>query len=287
MLQPHVEAAARRIADHLQITRPLCILDTETTGVNVEQDRVVELAIVRVASMGVPGCYDVACVRWLVNPGIPIPASATAIHHISDADVMDCASFKSLASVFIEYLAGSDLVGYNARKFDVRILEAEFARAGVPWPCADAKVIDPYVIFVRQEPRDLESAVLFYCDRPVDRDEAHHAMADVGMTIEVLAAQLDRAGYEDVPRDLTGLHAFCENRDPGWLDLTGKILWRDGAAVLGVGKHAGRSLQDLARAERGYLQWMLAKDFPADCKTIIERALRGVFPDVAPEKASV
>lgn len=279
MLAPHIEEAARRIALHLQITRPLCILDTETTGVSVGQDRVIELALVRVTPMGLPGLYDVAVVRWLVNPGIPIPASATAIHHITDADVAGCPSFAGLASMFAEYLSGVDLCGYNARKFDARILEAEFARVGAPWPCADAKVIDPYVIFVREEPRDLEGAVNFYLGQPVNPDDQHRALGDVGMTIEVLAAMLDR--YSDLPPDLAGLHTFCENRDPSWLDLTGKILWRDGAAILAVGKHAGRTLKDLAHAERGYLQWMLTKDFPPDVKAIVANALHGVFPTVS------
>lgn len=274
-LNPRAESAAQFIAERFKLTRPLAVLDTETTGVNVEQDRIVELAIVRLSPSSLFPA-DISCQRWLINPGAPIPPSATEIHGITDQDVLNCPQFPSLAPLVASTLSGCDLMGYNVRRFDIRILQAEFARARTPWPCADARIIDPFSVFVQREPRDLAGALSFYCQRTPHQDEAHHALDDVAMTIEVLAGQLER--YDDLPASIDEMHTYCEARDASWIDQTGKVLWRDGRAVLAVGKHAGVPLQLLAVNERQYLQWMLAKDFPEDTKAIISKALGGIFP---------
>ena len=65
---------------------------------------------------------------------------------------------------------------------------------------------------------------------------------------------------------------------PNALDQEGKLKWQDGQAVITFGKHRGRSLQELVRAETNYLHWILDKDFAPELKGIIREALDGNFP---------
>ena len=109
----------------LKLSRPLAVFDIESTGIVPQRDRIVEIAVLKVQ----PDGSQRSTVRRL-NPGIPIPAGATAIHGISDADVADAPSFADIAEKLFNYLSDCDLAGYNISGFDVPILEAEFKRAG-------------------------------------------------------------------------------------------------------------------------------------------------------------
>ncbi|MEY2972136.1 MAG: hypothetical protein RL738_977, partial [Bacteroidota bacterium] len=109
----------------MNLTRPLCVFDIESTGINVVHDRIVELCVLRVLPDG-----SETVKTWRVNPGIPIPAGATAIHGISDADVADAPPFAGILSELVPMIQGSDLAGYNSNKFDIPMLAEELLRAG-------------------------------------------------------------------------------------------------------------------------------------------------------------
>ena len=145
---------------HLQLERPLAVLDTETTGVDPLTDRIVELAVVRLDPDGAARRY-----RRLVDPGVPIPPAATAVHGIADADVAGRPRFAAIADRLARRLDGCDLAGFNLRRFDLPLLAAEFARAGVAFDPADRAVVDAQQIYHAREPRDLAAAVRFYCGR--------------------------------------------------------------------------------------------------------------------------
>lgn len=253
------------LAEALQITRPLAALDLETTGVNAEQDRIVEVTIGRIR----PGAEAVV-ERFLVNPGVPIPATASAIHGITDEQVKDAPTFAAVAQRVCVLLRGADLIGFNHRRFDVRMIAAECQRVGLSDPCAGARLVDVCRIFHAREPRDLTGAVRFYCED--DHADAHGTTADVEATLRVLVAQFGR--YEDLPRDLDALHAL--NREPSWIDQDGKLAWRDGAACLNFGKHAGTPLKSV---ERSYLTWVTNQEWcPADTRAVLKAALKGTYP---------
>ena len=263
-LSAHLVALAAR----LRISRPLCCFDLETTGTSTERDRIVEIAAAFVDPSG-----EVYARTMLLNPGCPIPPSATAVHGISDADVAGQPRFRDIAKALLRRVAPCDFIGFNVRRFDLPLLVAEFARAGVACDFTQAKVIDACDIFHRKEPRDLTAAVSFYTG--ASHSGAHRADADVRATLSVLRAQLDR--YTDLPVGVKELSDFGVNRLPGDLTEDGRITWRDGAARFTFGKMAGLSLQDAAR-EGDYLQWVLGKDFPADVKRLVSEALDGRFP---------
>ena len=275
-------SALSALATVLRLERPMAFLDLETTGVNIQEDRIVEIGILRIGPSGAVETWET-----LVHPGRPIPPEATAVHGITDAMVAEAPPFAAIAETVDRWLEGCDLGGFNARKFDRPLLEAEFARAGRRPPSPSARLVDPFLIFLRQEPRDLAAGLTFYCGEDPEIPEAaggraHRALWDAAATAHILLGQLAR--YTDLPRELDALVEFCEHRDPSWLDRDGKIAWRNGEACLTFGKYAGRSLRELAATERSFLGWILTKDFSSDTKRLVSDALNGRFP-VKPAEA--
>ena len=163
--------------------------------------------------------------------------------------------------------------------FDLRMLEAEFARAEVVFSREGRAVIDAMRIFHLKEPRHLAAAVRFYCGH--EHPEAHSSEDDARAAADVLQAQLKR--YGDLPRDVEALHDLCNPGDPSWIDPDGKFRWSGSDAVIAFGPQKGRTLQDVAAAEPGFLEWMLMKDFSPETMRIVRDALGGRFPQPPPE----
>ena len=254
---------------NLKLRRPLAFIDLESTGTSPFSDRIVEIAILKTNP---DGGEDFRCKR--VNPGIPIPPEATAIHGITDADVASEPTFAAYARSLSGFLADCDIAGFNVSGFDLPMLEAEFRRAGVPFSREGRAVIDAMEIFHQKEPRDLAAAVRLYCGR--EFPEAHSSEDDVRATADVLRAQLGR--YSDLPRDVESLGDLCNPANPDWIDPDGKFSWVGGAAVITFGRHKGETLQDLAAAEPDYLEWLLGQDFSPQVMEIVSDALNGRFP---------
>jgi DNA polymerase III subunit epsilon len=256
------------LASRLRLERPLAFLDLETTGVSIETDRIVEFAVLKLMPGG-----DVMRLSSLVNPGIPVPEGATAVHGISDADVRNASTFAALAPELARFIAGCDVGGFNVAKYDLKLLAAEFARAGLAHSLGEPRIIDVMAIFHRNERRDLTAAVRFYKGRD---HEGHRAEADVDATIDVFLAQLDR--YPTLPQGFDELADYCNGRQSDWLTADGRVAWRDGAARITFGKHSGKSLQTMLEQEPGYLRWILDKDFPEDLKRLVADAMNGKLP---------
>ena len=268
----HVERLAQELAAHLVLTRPLVCVDLEATGIWPGHDRIVQIAT---ASIFLDGSVSI----WssLVNPERSIPPAVTAIHSITDAAVASAPTFVQLAPTVAARLSDCDLTGYNVARFDRRLLAAECGRMGVADPTAGARVIDAYALFVRQEPRSLDDALRFYGVQPGQGTrQAHDARSDVEATVAVLVAQLHT--YPDLPRTIDGLHQWLNPTDPNRIDADGKLIWRDGVASVAFGAQAGTSLADLAANDRGFLEWVLRKDFSDEVKALVRDALAGQFP---------
>ncbi len=257
---------------HLKLTRPLTFFDLETTGVDPDNDRIVQMALIRVEPGGARQTYET-----LVNPGRPIPPQATAVHGITDDDVKDQPPFAQVRGEVERMLAGSDLAGYNSIRFDAPLLQAELHRAGSELDLRAARHLDAMVIFKLMEPRNLTAAYRKYCDK--DLVNAHSALADTEATLEILDAQV--AFYDAVPDDVDALHTLCNPDEGRFVDRGRKFVWNEeGQAVFAFGKHQGEVLNLVAadQRKRGYLEWMLNKDFSEEVKGILREALAGVFP---------
>lgn len=268
----NIARLAQELAAHLVLTRPLVCVDLEATGLSVERDRIVQIAAAKVFPDG-----RVTTWSSLVNPEQPIPAETTKVHGISDAMAVSAPTFAQLAPRVSELLSGSDLAGFNVERFDRRMLAAEFRRAGVEDPTTGARIVDAYTIFVRQEQRSLDAALRFYgVEEGQETRRAHEAASDVEATVAVLVAQLNT--YPDLPRTVDALHDRFFPTDPDRIDAEGKLRWNNGVATVGFGAQAGISLADLAATDRGFLEWILRKDFSDEVKVIIRDALAGRFP---------
>ncbi|WP_251450896.1 histone-like nucleoid-structuring protein Lsr2 [Microbacterium sp. Marseille-Q6648] len=122
-------SAPARLADPPQNGVPhFAIIDVETTGLSPRQDRIVELAVVRVDSEG--QVVDEWSTRF--NPEGPV--GATHIHGITHNDVAGAPVFRDVAPHLIPFVAGVPIAAHNAN-FDLAFLRAEFQRAGwdAPW----------------------------------------------------------------------------------------------------------------------------------------------------------
>ncbi|HPO90034.1 MAG TPA: 3'-5' exonuclease [Victivallales bacterium] len=254
-----------------KIDRDIVFFDLETTGRNPFTDRIVEISAAKVK---VDGSIEIKTKR--INPQIPIPPSATAIHGISDDDVKDSPTFKAISTSLFKYLDGCDLGGYNALKYDIPLLSEEFKRAGINSFSLDSRrIIDPQIIFHKMEPRDLSAALKFYCGKELN--DAHSSEADITATIEVFLGQLKK--YQDIFKTLDDVSKFCSYRDESWIDKEGKIIWLDGEAVINFGKKQGVSLKTLSETEPDFLKWMLNASFSDEVKQIVKDAIIGKFPE--------
>jgi DNA polymerase-3 subunit epsilon len=245
----------------LKLNRPLAFIDIETTGTNVGKDRIIEISILKLMP------DDTTKVdSFRINPGIPIPADATEIHHISDEDVKKSPPFKQLASSISKLLEGCDLAGYNSNKFDIPLLMEEFLRAGVEFDIENRKMIDVQNIFHKMEQRTLAAAYKFYCDKSMEN--AHSAEADVRATYDVLMAQLEK--YDDLQPDVEFLQKFSAQNNS--VDLAGRIIRdKNGVEVFNFGKHKGKPVAEVFIKEPSYYSWMMDGDFPLTTKNVITK----------------
>lgn len=240
----------------LKLDRPVMFFDLETTGTDALHDRIVEISMIKV----MPDGTDIQrTVR--VNPGMPIPAEATAVHHITDADVADKPLFSQLAEGLAQSFRGCDLAGFNSNRFDIPLLAEEFARAGIDFDFNECRFIDVQTIFHKKEQRTLSAAYKFYCGKNLD--DAHSANADTRATYEVLMAQLDR--YDDLPNDMEKLAEYSsQNKN---VDLMGRLVYDDRRReVINFGKYKGQLAVDVLRRDPSYFSWIQQGDFASSTK---------------------
>jgi DNA polymerase-3 subunit epsilon len=264
---------------NLSLARPLVFIDMETTGVNPATDRIIEISLIKVHP---DGRREAKTAR--VNPGMPIPPESTRIHGITDADVAEAPRFEAIAADVLRFIGDADLAGFNIQRFDLPVLLRELAAAGQRLDLTGRAIVDSQVIFHRREPRHLAAAYRYYCGKEL-RDP-HSASADVEACVEILDAQL--ATYPDLPRTPQELHEyFSPPKEPDAVDPEGRFVWQGTEAVFAFGPNGikGRPLREVAAKDRGFLEWILRKDFPPEVKAIAQDALRGRFPERARNRA--
>lgn len=244
----------------LNLKKPLVFFDIESTGLDVSKDRIVEISAVK---LNPDGTAETKTRR--INPEMPIPPEAQAIHHITDEDVKDAPKFKEVAKSLAAWMEGCDVAGYNFLKFDIPLLEEEFLRCGVSFDFRKRKMIDVQNIFHKMEQRTLSAAYKFYCH--ADLESAHSAEADTVATMEVLKAQLDK--YSDTLQNDVAMLAEFSTRTHN-LDYAGRIVLNDkDQAVFNFGKYKGRLVVDVLEQDHGYFSWIEQSDFTLDTKKVL------------------
>jgi len=252
----------------LSLKRPIAVLDLETTGTEVELDRIVEIGVVKLTRDGRREVF-----HKRVNPGIKIPTEATSVHGISDKHVVSKPKFRAIAKSLLKFLGNCDLTGFNIESFDLPLLRKEFQRIEVSFPVEGRHVVDVKTIFHLKEPRNLTAAVKFYCER--DHGGAHSAVVDAHACLDVLEGQLNK--YTDLPNKVEELSKFSQGaRKQSFLDSGKWFRSRNGKPIFAKGnKHRGQALSEVADEEPDYLEWMLSlSDLPDDTRKIVQKAVR-------------
>lgn len=246
----------------LNLKNPLVFFDLETTGINITKDRIVEISLLKVHPNGKEEIKS-----RLINPEMPIPPPAIAIHGITDDDVKDCPTFRQVAKSLADMLEGCDLAGFNSSRFDVPMLSEEFLRAGVDFDMSKRKFVDVQIIFHKKEPRTLEAAYKFYCGKELEN--AHSAEADTIATYEVLKSQLEH--YPDLENDIVFLSKEYSSFNNN-VDFAGRIVFdENGIEIFNFGKHKGKSVTQVLRDEPSYYSWMMDGDFPLNTKQMLTK----------------
>lgn len=251
----------------LNLNKPICFFDLETTGTNPGKDRIVEIAVLKL---------DINNQKkemvWRVNPECPIPEEASSVHGITDEMVKDQPIFKHFSKEIFNFIEGCDLGGYNIDKFDLPLLVEEFIRSGIDVSSfVKVKTVDVQTIFFKKEPRDLSSALKFYCNK--DHGNAHTALDDTIATYEVLLSQLDK--YDDLEPSVDFLSTLTRRNKN--IDFAGRIIEDDnGDAIFNFGKHKGKKVKEVLSKEKGYYSWMMNSDFPEYTKKVITQVKLGL-----------
>lgn len=239
----------------LQLTKPLAILDIEATGMNLGTDRIVEIAIVRISTDGVK-----VVKRKLLNPEMPIHITSSEVHGITNEMVKDAPTFRQVANEIKQFLENCDLAGYNSNRFDIPMLAEEFLRTGLEFEFRGRKLLDVQKIFHLMEQRTLGAAYKFYCNQVLE--DAHSAAIDANATWEVLQAQVNR--YPQLGTTIESIFK-CIGED-NFVDFARRMVIENGIEVFNFGKHKGRPVAEVLKAEPQYYDWMMKGDFALHTK---------------------
>ncbi len=243
----------------LNLTRPICFFDLETTGIDIGKDRIVEISILKVFPNG-----NKESKTWLVNPTIPIPYETTLVHGITNEKVANEPTFNELSSQIHNMIKDSDLAGFNSDRFDIPLLAEEMLRAGVDFEMKGKVSVDIQTIFHKKEERTLSAALKFYTGNALEN--AHTAEADTNATYEILKAQLDR--YPDLENDMKTLSEFTTRKKIA--DFAGMIAFdKDNEEIFTFGKHKGAKVNKVLETEPGYFSWIQNADFPLYTKKVL------------------
>ncbi len=243
----------------LNLTRPICFFDLETTGIDIGKDRIVEISVLKVFPNG-----NKESKTWLVNPTIPIPYETTLVHGITNEKVANEPTFRDLAPHVHAMIKDSDLAGFNSDRFDIPLLAEEMLRAGIDFDMKNKVSVDIQTIFHKKEERTLGAALKFYTGNSLEN--AHTAEADTNATYEILKAQLDR--YPDLENDMKILSEFTTRKKIA--DFAGMIAFdKDNEEIFTFGKHKGAKVNKVLETEPGYFSWIQNADFPLYTKKVL------------------
>jgi len=243
----------------LQLNKPLCFFDLETTGTDISKDRIVEIAVLKLHPDGTKETLELR-----VNPEMPIPPEVSAVHGITNEMVADAPTFKQQSQKIYGFIKGCDLAGFNSDRFDIPLLVEELLRAEIDFDFKSTKTIDVQTIFHKMEARTLTAALRFYCNQELT--DAHSALADTQATHDVLLSQLER--YEELEPNVAFLNDFSTRRKTA--DFAGFVVYdKAGELCFGFGKHKGKKVTEILEKEPGYFGWVLNADFPRYTKKVL------------------
>jgi len=266
------------------LTRDLVFFDIESTGLNVMQDRIIQIALIKYHADGRPFVEK----EYLVDPKIPISKEAMAVHGITPDMLKGKPAFAEYAQEIFDFVKDADLAGYNSDRFDLPMLTEELFRCGLELDMEGRRTVDVQKIFYKMEPRTLKAALRVFCDKELEG--AHDALADVRATVEVLGGQIakyDGVDYTDgdgfvtkapIKNDIQAIHDFIS--DSSVVDFTRRLKRNHrGEILFNFGKYTNQKVEDVFRKDKNYYHWIMQKDFSSQVKKIVTKIMEGLQGD--------
>ena len=235
----------------------LVAFDTETTGLDVQKEHIIQLSLVKIAT----DTWQTIDQRdWYILPEgeFTIPAEAEAVHHISKEFLLEHGvSLRSVYDDLIAFTNGCDFLSYNGNGYDAPILHYNLKRLGLDF-AFDGRTWYDALLLERIHTagqvdengeklhNNLTAAYTRYYGHPFEG--AHNSLDDVRATIEVFKAQIAAHGWDWAQRDEFGFISFDR-----WLQKRGDYYY------LTQGGHKGESIESMLRIDRSYLEWLVDK----------------------------
>lgn len=258
----------------LFLERPIIFFDLEATGLNLVNDKIIEIFMLKVNPDGTTETYE-----QLFNPQITIPDEVINITGITNEMVKDKPPFKEKAREIADFIDDADFAGFNSNKFDIPLLAEELLNAGIDIDFSSRNSVDVMVLFHRLEPRNLAAAYRFYCNREIEN--AHTAKADTIATYEILLAMLDKYLENENLADNDENNLIFDNNIKSLseiskyhktADLAGHILINeDGKEIFNFGKYKGKYVEEIFTIEPQYYDWIMKSQFPQYTKKIVDK----------------
>jgi len=232
---------------NITLTRPLIFFDIETTGADVQRDRIIELYGIKYNPDGSEvEFYSLFC------PTIDIHPKATEVHGYTKEKLANEPTFQSKAQEVFDFFKDCDLAGYNILKFDIPILMEELHSFKLPFNPLKCNIIDPFNILYKYEPRTLNAIYKGYFG--VDIDGSHGAAADVKATVAVFEKQVEEYNLPRSAEEISGIVRSDKNGNQ-IVDFSGLFSIRNGEYYYNIGKNKDqRVIEDM-----GYLDWVIKK----------------------------
>lgn len=242
----------------INLNRPLVFFDLETTGLDFVNDRVVQIACIKLNPDKTMQEYNT-----YINPdGRQLCAEALEKTGLNDEDLKQYPKFSDIADIILEFIKGCDLSGYNITKFDIPMLTEEFLRCDQYFDISEIFIFDSYKIIQIMESRKLEDVYQRLFNEQMT--DAHDAMTDTKATARIFNKQLSLYNLPTDPDELFK-KIFPDKND--FVDLFGKIKKVDNEYIFTFGKHKDRMIKDVYSIDSGYLDWLLGnKDFTREFK---------------------
>lgn len=226
------------------MTNHIVCFDTETTGLDVQRDSIIQLSLVKFDSRTFE---EIEALDWYILPSCPyrIDPAAEAVHHITQAKLeQEGVSLKSVYPQLMAFVEGCDILSYNGNSFDARILYYNLQREGLTFDFDNHIFYDAYIIEAARTSRKLSDVYRRYYGH--DFEDAHNSLADVRATIAVFKAQNEtRISEEEIHRP-----------EFDFVSVDGFLALKDGNFVFAQGKYRGKTIAEIALADTSYLDWV-------------------------------
>ena len=245
----------------MKLEKSIIYFDIESTGVETESARIVELACIK---YNPDGTQEEKTIK--VNPTIPIPIEASDVHGITDEMVKDLPTFKQYAQAIRNWFEGCDLAGFNSDNYDVPLLSAEFERSGLEGISWNPNLLDIIKLYRLLYPNTLSEVYKRLTGKELEG--AHGAVADITATKEIADLLIPKLKEttEDALETIGDIDSFMQGEKKRF-DLAGKMYTDvDGVVKWNFSKNKDKAVL----ADAGFVNWFNQQGFPQESKNKIK-----------------